>query len=857
MLSGKGGRTTAGSGFLILLHGDLIDRDVHPGDSIELTSGQNKGVYAILEVTSSTMLRVMTEEGNVPDTTAVGLSWTITRKVSGNFIRFVDGMFTAAVPAPDRLWAETSFFDNSQYIEDNFGVMIGLTKDQFDSYGSTQTSYKGAVSGLMYSWAKGPTLENVAIGAHILTGLPVTEVPGIITAVDPDYTEARGRILIEDINSDGNGIGIVRVYYYNSGQDDVLDELDGLAENIETGAEFAVGDVVPPYTILSKSVNVTDYIETPDWWSVGGLTAGEGRELQKYHTWQITLDASAVDSRDLPLVAQFASAIRPIYTRPEVVLLLYLTDEVQTEDDLSLEGTLHFYDDAAFSLQSTRMVDDYSDSLPLRKFGFGSFSTRTLFTGHDLESVAGSGVVTSLRGGFIEIPTNPPNDYFPDHPMVDPENPLTTENWDSADLPQNLVRVGDILYIYDGRNRGRYTITAVTSDTVLEVARLQDDEGKDYPPRSRAADKFEAATDQTFYIEREDKNPIVTVSIATTAASAVVVVEDGNLIWNGVAVGDEVVIVGGPDKGRHRIVRVDAEEVEVENALEVSTTHADTTIEREVLRTNPILGGNSADISFGINRCRVAGGLKVSGVRKDDVLVFHSASYIGKRYRIVGTAGDRDIWVEQGVVLLHNLGLLIFTIERPHLFTDSDDTDVALEDVGLYDKIEFEVFRPLDLVRTTLVARISGDVLSTTDDLTIAAGAIRVEVMHALTDLTAGGDPVVKYPPSRVMGVFSVSSMAQFSAVLTTEPGNTVLPHRADFYVDEADAFSVDALMVTYMGTVIPISLEDAGVVAGDIFSFEEGDFLICNVTGNVLTLAANTGVAATYTGAVLRRSLS
>lgn len=840
-LSGSSAITVAGSGTFTLLHADLIDRDVRVGDLLALNSGQDQAEYVILEVTSVDTVRAMTMDGAVPGSSAELLTWAITRRVTGNFLRFVDGLFTAASPAPDRMWAETSFFDNSDYIEDNFGLMVGLTKDQFDSYGSSQTSYKGAISGLMYAWARGPTVENTTIGAHILAGLPVTEAPGIITAVDDDYDDTRGRLLIEDTNALGSGIGVVRVYYYHHSSDAVLDAFEGLAENAETGSAFKVGDTVPPFTVLSKGALVTDYIETPDWWTVGGVAVNSGAELQKYHTWQLTLDADAVDSRDMPLITQFAGAIRPIYTKASCVLVKYIMDSLQTDDTLSLVGTLYQFDDAAFSLQSTRMSDDYADSLPLRRFGFGSFSTRTLFSGHDLVTTAGVATVTSARAGFFEIPSNPPNDYFPDHPMVDADNADTVLADDA--LPQMLVRAGDILYIPFGVNNGRFLILSVEGDDTLVIDRLRDAEGEDYPPRSMAPAQIQAAADQVFYIERENTNPLVTGVVNGVSGETELVFTDGNLLWDGVTVGDEVVFVAGPHHGRHRIVAVTRDTVTLRTPLVADETDVEVTIEREVLRQNPLIRHGGAVPSTAMPFVTIPSGyLRTNGIRTGDVFTFLSGLYAGQEHRIIDTQGDVRVWLDPWVVFPVAGPAADFTISRPHLSADSDDTDLSLEDIGLYDSLEFTVVYPLELLQSVANASITDSTLHSVTDLTPAAAAVKVEIMH----------PASLYNPAEVTGVFDIDSMSLHAAELSVEPGDTTLPHRADFYGEVAD-FDV----LGDGATSLSYNLTDLGVVPGDIFRYEGGDFVIRGVTGSIMLFTSDTGAASTYTGRVVRRSFA
>jgi len=73
-------------------------------------------------------IRILGDAGDLPLNDATGLKYTIHRRTPGKFLRFVEGMFTADAPAPHRFWAETTFFDNNDYIEDNFGVLVGVTK---------------------------------------------------------------------------------------------------------------------------------------------------------------------------------------------------------------------------------------------------------------------------------------------------------------------------------------------------------------------------------------------------------------------------------------------------------------------------------------------------------------------------------------------------------------------------------------------------------------------------------------------------------------------------------------------------------------------------------------------------------
>ena len=165
-----------------------------------------------------------------------------------------------------------------------------------------------------------------------------------------------------------------------------------------------MGDVVLENQILSKAVAIADYVEDPNWWRRYGSLSG--KELEKYHSWEVVGDLLQIPSEDLSLVTDFAMMARPVYTRPNVVGLLYLKDDVTVDDDhLSFEGTLLLFDDPAFSIESTHMIDDYDESsVPLRTLDVGSFGTRVLFRGRDLVTTGGASghmTVTSARGRVV------------------------------------------------------------------------------------------------------------------------------------------------------------------------------------------------------------------------------------------------------------------------------------------------------------------------------------------------------------------------------------------------------------------------------------------------------------------------
>lgn len=855
-------QTTAASAVLVIPGGNLIDRDLRVGDYIDIESGFDQDRYYVRAVLDEESVSVATSSGDLPATTATGLSYTLRRRTAGNFLRFVDGMFTPAVPAPDRFWAQLSLFENDADIEANFGILVGVTKAQLDEYGSSQVSYKGAVQALMYAWTSGPTVRNVTIGSHILMGLPVTEVRGRVLQIDKTYDDenGRGRVLIEDLNEDGDGTGLVRIYYFDSDVSSGLSDFQGLAENPETGSEYAVEDEVPAFAPLSRGIIVSDYLTDPTWWK--SAVASGSTELQKFHTWQVAVDAHQVDSRDMPLIRDFCMGIRPIYTQPILVLVLYLYDEVTVEDALALDADLLLSDDPVLSVEATHMVDSYNgSSLAHRVFDHGSFSTRTLFEGLDLETTAGSGVVTSARGGFMGVLDETPLDHAPEEAVgvLDGVNEWFTDGVYYRGTP--LVRTGDVLYIRTGNNRGRYTVVSVDSNTQVTV-----DELPDYPPTTRPAAEIEAATGQAFQIQRLDTATITEgtaqVVSSTGGDDPTTTIENtsGNFRWDGVAVGDLLVVLDGADYGTHEILQVgtwDAGDlVDTDTRLIVRGTLAEVAaftyeVLRDDLRSNPLHEVTDLETTAGSNRVTsAAAGLSLLALRRGDLLLLQSGTDATLYLEVLDVVDDTTLYVDQPLTATES-GVQA-RIVRPGTFEVDEprDEDWELEKLCAHDRVDVVLVEPRTLVVGPLLDLVLANDVSNPDPTAWTASAT------SATDLEAAGvvvgdklDVDVAAENSRTMVVTAVSGTEVTVSGLWLADES---PVTGSFFTLAAAWEVLDDT-----ATLTTIASLEGVVIPGDHIEVDGvGEFVVAGVSGAVLTLTRDTGVtpAASYTGRATRR---
>jgi len=444
------------------------------------------------------------------------------RKKKGHFLRFVPGQFTAQNPAPDRLWAEVSFFDNDPNIENNFGILVGLKKETLELV-SRDINYRQAVSGLMFAFTSGSEMDSVRLGAQILLGLPFAEHKGIIRSIEEDYrldvngVPILGRLLIEDLDSTGKALGTLRIYTYPI---DLVSALAGVDINPATGKTYVVGDTVELFAPLSKGVEIIDYVSNPL-----DSNFSAAAQLQKYHTVRLRANDNIFSLDELALVSDFLRKITPSYIAFTLSMASEFADVVNIQDllfEALRTGEDTFVDNASLRIAPTLMYNSRSaDGLRQMIWEQTQWIRRV---GSDLVTTSGtSGVnlchVTSAAGGFI----NPKvNEVF--------QSPLTTTQ--------------DKLVVISGQSVGIYDIANVVSDTDLEV--------------SCPAFGFPAETGIRFMIVRPVSESQASGNVACTSGSPTMTwtSSDGPLRVNGVAPGDWIVIANGLVSYLHLIKEV-------------------------------------------------------------------------------------------------------------------------------------------------------------------------------------------------------------------------------------------------------------------------------------------------------------
>jgi hypothetical protein len=281
------------------------------------------------------------------------VDYKIVESRGANSLRFMSGrpgdagdVWQGDLP-PARLWAETTFFDNSPTIENNFGIPAELTVEQLTEIG-TDTDYLSAVRGLWYTLINGPTMFNLRAGTQILLGLPFAEEAGTITEIRTDYSPTQGRILIQDKAN----TAIVRAYTFPKALD--------LEVNPTTAAPYTEGDEVAQFAPMVEGAAVLDYLKDPEWFK-GILNQGAFFEVEKFHKFIVRVDSEAFNLSALLFVQNFIRRVKPTYTQPLFVVRRTVGDtEVSVSDEIEFHGKLILNDGACFpNYNVAQSFDDY------------------------------------------------------------------------------------------------------------------------------------------------------------------------------------------------------------------------------------------------------------------------------------------------------------------------------------------------------------------------------------------------------------------------------------------------------------------------------------------------------------------
>jgi hypothetical protein len=438
--------------------------------------------------------------------------------VEEGMVRFVSGLFSPKAHSPEDFWAELALLDNSDRVEENFGRLVNLKQDDLNAK-QTRAPYLSAVKGLIFSYANGPTVNNIRLGMQILLGLPFTEEKGLILEHQEDFTtnsdgDSFGRVLVEDLDNNWKLTGNRRIYFYPMAV--------GLEINPATGVAYTVGDTLEAFVPICKGVDVQDYVKVPDWWT----RSLYGLEVLKYFVFKIVVDSAVFDSDDVQFALDFVKAIKPTYTRVIATLLHSLEDDISVEDEVGGAIRLKFYDNVTGLEATNRATDDNHQGVTLWHLNSRPYHTRVLKTVRDLAtSDDGSDVLATSASGWGSL--------------VRAEQALVG--------PSRIE--GDLLHIHQGQpgagvmNPVNYEIKEVVSPTVLKLLRAAPlSEPVETQGPALDVDLFEYGTGLTASVIRRQCATLLAYATLDVSASGLVTGTSALFKSNNVMPGDHLVL---------------------------------------------------------------------------------------------------------------------------------------------------------------------------------------------------------------------------------------------------------------------------------------------------------------------------
>lgn len=598
---------------------DFLDRSIGPGDIFTIKAPLTlAGDYVIEKVLSNSKIRLTRAIPAFVLGTLASAKVSLKRKKEGQFLRFVPGLFTSLNPAPARMWAEVSFFDNGQSIEDNFGILVGLTKNTLESV-SKSINYRQAVAGLMFAFTRGSAIDKVRLGAQILLGLPFAEHKGIIRSIETNYrldlqgNPSLGRLLIEDVDDSGAALGTLRIYTYPI---DAPSKLAGIETNPVTGVEYQVGDTVELFAPLTKGVEIIDYLTNPLDANFSSIA-----QLQQFHSVRLRANDNIFSLDELDLVSGFLKKITPSYVAYSLITASEFADRVDIHDAVInlLKNDSNLIDNASLSLPATLMLNsvnangtnqiNFPNGLNLH----GVSQIRR--TGSDLVLTTatvgpGEARVTSAAGGFL--------------------NPKANEVFEPP-LIRNDLELFDYLVIMEGPDKGVYAIFDVISNTELDV------EAPEFG--------FQAATNVRFFVLRAAGQPYrfdanVTTSNPSIVLSSLIAAQLRTL---GIAPGDWLILGNGSNSYRHLIKTVEESSPGVWNTVQVTplpkftNVSAEAIVVRPALRSPERLTDGFTLVGTGTNVVSISSGARITSLLNigDEIVITSSGPYLDTRYTVL------------------------------------------------------------------------------------------------------------------------------------------------------------------------------------------------------------------------------
>lgn len=363
-------------------------------NTLIISSGPDAGVYGVTNISV---------QGNAYSITLDQALTHTTEAVSFRIPRY--GAYSTKV---DKLWAEVSYFDNTQTIENNFGLFVGLPEHVLRKYDSDKNlDYLSVVRSMWFAFMSGPSFHNLQLALQTFFNVPYTERGGQVIVIEEPTDTKDGYIIVEEDN------GRTSTYTFPIRATLALNPRTGRTIKAFPAVELEseVTDAkkndfqdskVDPYVKLVDLINFDDYISDPALIDI----QLKGQDIvKKYHTFVVDVPLNSVRSTEIfPLVRDFLTEAKPAYTDFVLVGSLQLQDGISVVDDPNLKPRLMLKDTphtSPFFARTTSVENvlwPQEDVVSRADVGHGAWSVEELDVKERYESSYSEGVLDDFSG---------------------------------------------------------------------------------------------------------------------------------------------------------------------------------------------------------------------------------------------------------------------------------------------------------------------------------------------------------------------------------------------------------------------------------------------------------------------------
>lgn len=213
---------------------------------------------------------------------------------------------------PQLLWAEMSWFDDTQRVRHSFGDIAGIQPEDVEGFSG---GYADAVRAVFYGLMNDSFTENIANAVSLLVGVPVSFEEGTVTTIDLDFTPDTSRI---EVTGD-----TTRVYLFPRGVN--------LAENSLTGEVYEVNDPVHRFARLTEGVQVLDWVNAPVRFA-SLIASGLLHPFQERHYFEVHVDGQNFQNFDWAVQGAIIGRLHPSHKWYRLIADIFIDDTLSITD---------------------------------------------------------------------------------------------------------------------------------------------------------------------------------------------------------------------------------------------------------------------------------------------------------------------------------------------------------------------------------------------------------------------------------------------------------------------------------------------------------------------------------------------